>query len=31
MVAAMRDMVVGAGIDEHDIRTKEFAGLLTGA
>ena len=26
MVAAMRDMVVDAGVDEDDIRTEEFAG-----
>jgi Na+-transporting NADH:ubiquinone oxidoreductase subunit NqrF len=26
MVAAMREMLVGAGVDEDDIRTEEFAG-----
>ena len=26
MVAAMREMLVGAGVDEDDIRSEEFAG-----
>jgi ferredoxin-NADP reductase len=26
MVAAMREMLVGAGVDEDDIRAEEFAG-----
>ena len=26
MVAAMRDMLIGAGVDEDDIRTEDFAG-----
>jgi len=26
MVAAMRDMLSAAGVDEDDIRTEEFAG-----
>ncbi len=26
MVAAMREMLVGAGVDEDDVRTEEFAG-----
>jgi len=26
MVAAMREMLVGVGVDENDIRTEEFSG-----
>ena len=26
MVAGMKDMLVGAGVDEDDIRTEDFAG-----
>jgi len=26
MVAGMREMLVGAGVDEDDIRTEDFAG-----
>ena len=26
MVAAMREMLIGAGVDEDDIRSEEFAG-----
>jgi NAD(P)H-flavin reductase len=26
MVAAMRQMLVGAGVDENDVRSEEFAG-----
>jgi ferredoxin-NADP reductase len=26
MVAAMREMLVGAGVDEDDVRTEEFGG-----